>query len=378
MAFAARPGYVAEGSAAFGTLSVFTGNLVKHISKDGAEFGNLFNDVSADVSIETKEAQQPGLFDWSDTELYLLPSEAIRTGQKELWFAALDSNKRDNVLRYNYRYSLSRHAAAARKWLDENALAPAPAFTAASPAAVERLWRPGQSRLAITPAIEGFAFERSLDSRTMASLESLDDHELGLLPSGARPALPSAKSIDRYLQTAKVHGTIVATKDYLARTAPSPSADVAFRVPFGTKMRIEDISDAGAKGKWLAAEIPGRDELFYVPVSPARNRVAPIELGSALQEIVVRPQRIGVRDMVEPDQITRIIATFKAFGRTITWVSLAAARTDDRRETDARALRLAHAEYLLKRAGVDGRRITAVEAADDLSGDGIRIRFFGF
>jgi hypothetical protein len=41
-------------------------------------------------------------------------------------------------------------------------------------------------------------------------------------------------------------------------------------------------------------------------------------------------------------------------------------------------LGLAHAEYILKRAGIEGTRITSVSGREDFTGGGVRIRFFGF
>jgi hypothetical protein len=378
LAFAARPGYVAEGAASSEAMSVFTDSLVRHIARTGSEFGTIFNDISADVRVATQDNQHPGLFDWSDTELYFAPSETVLAAQKELWLATLDSNQRRNVLIYSYRYSISLHAAAARKWLEDHPeTTQTPPFTAASPAAVERAWRPVDGRLAITPSVEGFAFERALDARRKGAVDELDNRELGLLASGTSPPAPTSRSVDRNLRALVAHGTAVTTKDYVARTAPSPSAAVAGRVPFGMKIRLHDVADVGAGEKWLAATVPGSDQVFYLPVAPGASAQVPIELGQAIHEVVVRPHA-SLRDMLTLDSIAAAVARLKSAGQTITWASLAAAPTDDRVEADARAMRLAHATYLLKRAGVDGRRITSVAAADDMSGDGIRIRVFGF
>jgi hypothetical protein len=380
--YATRPGMIAQGSAAAAELSPFTKSLVFYIDKEGFEFGTLFNDISADVRLATDEMQQPGIFDWSDSELYLhlKSSNPILAQQKEVWLAALDSHKWQNVLRYSYRFSVSRHAAAARKWLADNPpTAQAPRFTLASPAAVERAWRPTeQPRVAISPTIAGFAFERSLAPQAGEAVRALDDRQLGLVPSGTKASAATPSQIARELQVIEAHGTVVTTKDYVARTAPSPSAPVASRLPFGTRVQVSGVEDRAAEGTWLSAKVPGADQVVFLPVQPADKSRAPIELGRALLEIVAPPRATGVRDLVEPGGIDSAITALKAAGRTITWVSIAAAPADDRKEADARAARLTHVEYLLKQAGIDGRRITAVANADDVSGNGVRLRFFGF
>lgn len=378
-AFASRPGYTALGSVAKDQLSIFTSSMVSHINKEGYEFGRLFNDIGSDVKIATNEVQQPGLYDWSDTELYLRPSAAVLAEQKEAWVVALDSKISERIQKYTYRFSISRHAAAARKWLADNPpTGAASQFTLISPAAVERAWRPTKSRVAISPPATGFAFRRSLGIDAGTMVQVLDDGELGLVASGAARLSATASMIDREVQAILAHVNVVTTRDYVARTAPSKAAPMASRVPFGTLVSIHSVKDLGSEGIWFLADVPGQLDNVYLPVQRTSSETAPIELGLALREIVIIPRSSGIPDLVDPSGIGIAIAELKREGRTITWVSLATAATNVRKEADARAARRSHVEYLLKRAGIEGRRITAVANADDLSGSGVRLRFFGY
>ncbi len=247
--YAARAGSAALGSNSRSALSPFTNSLAAHIEKKGAEFASMFKDVAADVLLATHQMQDPGIVNWSASDLYLNPTDDIRAQEKEAWLAALSDNSWEDVLRYSYRHAVSRHAAAARQWLEDN---------------------PGEAQMA--------------EARRLTSSE--------LVP---------------------------AWRDSLARAGMSRS----------------------------------------------------------LRETEAHPVVSGLRDLVDAAAINKAVAALKAGGHVITWVSISAAPTGDRDEADARAARLTHAKYLLKRAGVDGSRITVVEAASDYSGNGVRVRFFG-
>lgn len=120
-AFASRPGMPAIASEDGGEgLSLFTAELLAQLGLDEREFGAMFNDVSAQVRLASGERQQPGLQDWSDTDLYLRLPGTLREQQKEAWLVALSSRSRKLIQRFAYRFSISRHAAAARAWLADN------------------------------------------------------------------------------------------------------------------------------------------------------------------------------------------------------------------------------------------------------------------
>ncbi|NMG00886.1 caspase family protein [Aromatoleum toluolicum] len=388
VAFASRPGYLALASTAQDQLSIFTSRLVEYITREGYEFEQLMKEVGADVSIETNALQQPGMEVWSYSSLYLKPSAAILDQQKLAWNIALESNLEKAIRLFSMRHSVSRHAAAARKWLEDNSLSGlAPRYTLVSPVAVERAWRPvalssgttlTPTRVAIVPPTAAFAFRRSLDVEASESVKSLSDRELGLVPSGVTRVAATPSKISRDMQVVLAHADVVTTRERAARTAPSSAAPVAARVPFGTQITVTDVKDLGKEGIWVSAYIPGIANELYLPVRAKVGNAAPIELGRSLREIVVRPQASGIPDLVESRPIGEAISTLKAEGRTVTWISIATAAASSSKEADARTMRRFHVEYLLKQFGIDGRRITAVANAADFSDDGVRVRFFGF
>jgi hypothetical protein len=380
MGFAARPGFIAQGSADDTELSIFTKGVVTHIDKEGHEFDTVFKDISSDVFVATGEKQHPGLIDWSLSDLYLNPTEAILAQQREAWLAALSSGRHENVLRYSYRHSMSRHAAAARKWLSDNPeTAQAKRYTFISPAAVERAWRPTAAhRFAIEPVIAGFAFQRTVDAKAGLAAKDLDDRQLGLVRSGTKVSTVTPVKVAQDIEMIKAHRIVVAAKDYLARTSPSPTGKAAFPVSMGTPVEIIGVEDSTLEEPWLQVKVPGKDQPVYLPVQPGTKTLGPpVELGRPLREIVVPPRPTGIRDLVDPGPLKATMAALKADGKTVTWVSIATAPTADRQEMDARAARRIHVEYLLKRAGVDGKRITE-DATADVSGAGVRVRFFGY
>lgn len=236
--YAARAGSAALGSNSDSTLSPFTNSLAAHIERKGAEFAAMFKDVAADVLLATHQMQNPGIVNWSASDLYLNPTDDIRAQEKEAWLAALSGNSWEDVLRYSYRHAVSRYAAAARQWLEDN---------------------------------------------------------------------------------------------------------------------------------------PAKEQV----VAAWGDSLAPAGMTRSLREIEAHPIVPGLRDLVDAAVINKAVAALEAGGHFITWVSISAAPTGDRAEAEARAARLTHAKYLLKRAGVDGSRISVVEAATDYRGNGVRVQFFG-
>ena len=373
--YATRFGTIALGSNVAQELSPFTKSLIAHIATQDREFGAVFNEISVDVRVETDEYQHPGLFDWSDTDLYLNPTDLIKKQQKEAWLVALDSQNKKIIKRFLYRHSVSKYAAAARKWLSENEdNSEVLAYTLVSPAAVERAWRPsGESRVAIIPSADGFAFNRYVDFNESKQVKDLDDSQLGLVPSGTR-CISEAK-LNKAL---KAHANVVTTKDYKARLASSLSHPDTMRVPFGTTMKIEEKLKCSPEADCLRVRIPNELHDLYIDLKAFTPLVRPVELGQSLLEIIAEPQNEGIKDLIDPQKIKKAITDLKKEGRSITWVSIATAMNDDINEAVERASRLLHTKYLLKKYGIDGRRITSVTNIEDFHGDGVRLRFFGY
>jgi hypothetical protein len=386
-AFASESGKPALATSTSGQPSLFTHSLDSRMGKRGAEFLSMFKDVRADVSVATNDAQEPQVTVWSSSDLYLVPSEDVISNEKAIWLSALESNRPDAVKAFLLRYSTSEYAAAARKWMADNGAKPSPnaQFAVVSPVAVDRAWSlniwPGRTTIA-SNAFEGFSFSRYLDSGATKRAETLDNRSLGLLWSGLDVQTQTA-SDNWSLTSIAAHGYAIATKNMLARVSPSATADVGAHVAVGTVVQIDGIQRGSAGNNWLAATLPGADTVYYMSAEFDKTPVKPLDLGKPLLEIQAPPRSDRFPDLIDPKVITDAIATLKAQGRSITWVSLATASVEsvDGSANDRLALvrtgELSHAEYVLKHSGIDGKRITALTGVSDLHEAGVRVRFFG-
>ena len=81
--------------------------------------------------------------------------------------------------------------------------------------------------------------------------------------------------------------------------------------------------------------------------------------------------------MVEARVITEAIADLQRAGDSISRVSIASPAVQDRRLRAALAGRIAHALLVLEQAGVPRASTSAVSGLASLSGENLRIRFFG-
>jgi Caspase domain len=375
VAYASFPGFPASGSSAPNVLSTFTKSLLDHILEEGSQFEKIMKDVKTEVMIQSGNLQQPGVFNWSAVDLYLRPSAAVLADQKQAWQIALNSKLYENIQFYSVRYSLSRYAAAARQWLaDHPSNTAVKSFTLVSPEAVERAWRPNESPVAIVPASAGFAFQRSLAMEISGALDALADNQLGLVPSGSKPSKP--QSLEVYADTLVAHNQVVALKNYSARKSPSTTAPLASQIPPGRLVTVNGVERGDDNQVWLCADV-GKIDPVYLAIQQL-GATEPVELGRSLAEIVVPPRNSGTRDLVDESSIISTVARLKHEGLAITWASIATAPAKEKNERAARAMRRLHAEDVLKRSGVDGTRITAVADADDFTGEGVRLRFFGY
>jgi hypothetical protein len=384
-AFASESGKPALATSSTGVPSLFTNSLDTRLATPGAEFLTLFKDVRADVAVATHDAQQPQVTVWSSSDLYLAPSSDVLSKERDSWLAALESHRADAVQAFLHRYSTSQYAAAARKWIADNAPNQSNyvAYAAVSPVAIDRLWASNNvsGRVIATNKFEGFGYSRFLDSGTTQKVEALDDHSLGLVAQGAA-ALPfNSTSYNLYLDSVATHRSVIATKDVVARVAPSATADVGAHFPLGMLVTIDGIKRGAAGNAWFAASVPGNDSVFYVPAvfNTSAKTFSP---GKSLLEIQAPPQSEHFPDLIDAKTITDSLATLKAQGHSISWVSLSTGSVesvgfDAERLALVRAGELAHAEYVLKHSGIDGKHITSLAGVNDLQRDGVRVRFFG-
>jgi hypothetical protein len=376
--YATKPGEIAEGFSNPEQLSIFTKALTEHIGTEGEPFRSIFDEISAEVVTSTGGTQDPGKIDWSKTDPYLKPTLKNLEDQREVWRSTLESRDPKKIEIFSYRYSVSRHSAACRKWLNDslnNELAAR--YTSASPVAIDRAWSSHNvARFSVRRlSIPSIAFTRSLEENQEQDLRNLSDMAVGLVPSGTSKL--SGDSLEFSLASIDAYKTVVATQTLVGRAEPDISATVVKRIPTGTQLQVDGITSGPDKNIYLRATTLGDTSSVFIRVPETLATPAPLELGQSLKEIIVPPRPHSIPELVNPVLIQEAIADLKAQGWKITWVSLSTAQTEDQTEQDTRAIRLVNAEYILKDAGIDGRRVTSVAGKADFSGDGVRIRFFG-
>lgn len=379
LAFAARPGTIALGSSNANDLSIFTASLVKRVPTEAMEFSPMFSEVSTDVRLATSDDQQPGLLNWSTSDLFMKQTDLLVAQEREAWLAALGSGQRADVSRYLRRHAVSRYAAAARKWLLDHpqtaeTLAPSPI----SPLAVERAWTStfDSPIKAVLPSLSGFGY---LARASQARTGSLSDPTLGVV--GLDKALPmsntSAAKLTDQLQSYAAHGKILAASALVARASPFDGAGVVGVVKPGTELQVDDVIRRSTNGSsWIGIRLPETGASAFLPV-PTSAPSIPVRLGVNMLELVAPPVSVGLTDLVEGSVVQQAALSLKARQKTVRWVSLATAPALDERTRLQRQARLTHASYLLQKQGIDARRITGVSDAADMTGDGVRIRFFG-
>ena len=372
-AYAAQPGSTALGFDG-GRASLFTGALLDYLGRDGREFGAIYNDIGADVRAASGEAQRPGLHDWSDSDLVLVPDATQRQREREAWQVALDSGQRALVQRYSWRHALSRHAWAARAWLQDPAHdSDAISFTALSPLALERAWQRGGS-VAIARAPGDFGYPRSLSAEATQALVDADDADLGVLAANdAQDRWPAA------LARLLAHGEVVALTGRATQSSPAQGSEDARPILFGQHLRLAGLVDAAPAdgGPWARANEFGNQAPVYFQV-PAQAPLAPVHLGRGLAEILLPPDGGPESDLVAADTLDAALLRLREQGKRVTWVSLAITADEAPALRSARQARLQHAVHRLKRAGIDGRRVTSVAGSPDALGDTVRIRIFGY
>jgi hypothetical protein len=368
--FATSGGTPAAANSKEGEASIFTRALASRIAAAGRDFHDVFVDVAIDVRQLTSDKQIPGMVDWSTTTLYLNPDPHWDQLEHDAWLTALTTGTREAVDYYARRHAASNYADAARRWLADPRNGTV-ATAAASPEAVERAWNLPAPLLAQI-ADANFAFAAVAPS---SAVQGPATTTLGV------GNIVGVDTLSAKLGRLAASGRIVTTQDLVAREAPSSTARALVLVPAGRAVDVAGSQRRSADGRsWLDVQLSPDGQRGYLPLAGGRDTQAspPVSLGGSLREIVVPPMPDGLPDLVDPAPIREAVAQLAAQGRHIGWVSLAigAKPRSDTERLDRRA-RLNHAVYLLRQAGIAAGRITAVTAAPDLPGDGVRIRFFG-
>src|SRR5688572_2236857 len=333
LGYATRPGEASQGYADAPELSPFTKSLLNFIATPGEEFTSIFRDVMYEVRKATNRLQFPGIFVYSVAPLYLNATQTIVDQERQLLRAALTSAQHSNVRYFMSRYSTSRFVESARLWLREHQV-PSIALgsTRVSPLAVELAWEKSGGRIALPAA--GFAFERFVERLDPVAFRNLD--------AG-------------WIEKAMAHGSVVTTRSISAFARASSASARLKIIPAGRVIKLKSLAVTG--GSWIRASVPGSASPLYLQLPSTSVFRDSMDLGMPPAEVMVRRLRTGPRELVDSTEVASGLANART-GHRIIWVSLATGPTTDPAEASARSMRRAHVTYLLKRFGVDARRIT--------------------
>lgn len=401
IAFAARPGHVAEGNNTGNEMSIYTRWLTTYIVNEGQRLTTVFYDAGVDVSHNTDPKQNPNFSSFSYTDPFLRPTIQNLNEDKQAWCVALSTRTPEKIQRYTSRHSVTRHTAAARRWLKEQVVAGARGYTLVSPVAVERAWRSFTNTQVAVRRLEtqAFAFPRSIEGSWEKSVATATNTDVGVVaPGTTAKQLARQKTGEEYLTnnwgiepttqadrklaftiaSMDLHETVVATITLAGRSEPDAKAPLVSRIPKGTQLQIQGLVEGADKSVWIKAITESNTSPLFVKVDPlliASRSV--VEIGQSVRELVVNARPNSHPDLVDPEPLRATVNELKNQGWEITWISLATGAINKEAEQATRDARLDHAQYLLKQMGIPGVRMTSVTAVSDFKEDGVRVRFFG-
>ncbi|MCA1568260.1 MAG: caspase family protein [Acidobacteria bacterium] len=389
--YATSPGEIAEGFNETTRLSRFTQALYDKIATPSQPFVSVFRDIANEVLEVTNEGQNPYHHDFSKTDPPLLPTEEYVAAVREAWRSTLPRRDPKEIAKFLRRYSISLHASACRDFLRDDW---ASRYTRVSPVAVERAFeRTDFGSVGILRLETPLAYERSVDVGEEQALGMLADARLGLVTAESPEAgvlmRRSKEVLSRYLESLSTHKTTVTTKELVGLTRPDRNAVVMRHINAGTLLEINNVIQAADNQTYVSVTLPETATNFFIRIPTEIPQL--LQLGNPLKEVLAPPRAASIPDLVDPAPIRNALAELKAQGFNITWVSLSTAavlpaqneleRAKMESEQDARLLRLANAEYIIKNElkdeGMDSRQITSISGSSDFSGDGVRVRFFG-
>jgi len=388
IAFSSELGTVSLGNTTDGQPSLFTMHLVPALPAEGIDLEEVLELAAIQVQEETADQQKPGLSDWNRALIYLRPTADNIRAEREAWEVAHASGLGARVRYFLRRHTLSRYAAAARKWLNDHPEdVVARGYTHVSPEAVERAWSATDERLAVRRTQLPIAFRRSLDAAAAAEMARLSNHEVGLVPSGTsaaqlRRAWSEPGELPFDVATARAAGDTVLL--HRARGFSTPALTEGIRgagpeqpviLEAGTPLRILSVEPIAPERFVIEAELPDREQPVFLSL-PRTAPPQPLELGRSLQEVLVNAS-VTLPDLADIGGLEQTLAELRAAGRTITWVSIAAGDAAPGEEPEDLKARVEHVRYALQRGGVSGKRLTAVAGRTDLPSGLIRVRFFG-
>ncbi|WP_141456100.1 caspase family protein [Pseudoxanthomonas sp. z9] len=376
VAYGSRLGTAALGSSEATRPSTFTEALLNNLPRQPGEFGSVFNDVSARVTIATGSTQQPGVLDWSDSDFYFLPDDRVSAREREAWLSALESGIREQVLYFSRRFSTSHYAHAARQWLSTHDK-DEPAYTLVFPPAVEASWSIN-TPVGISRADFGLAYarlHRVIDEITQAG-PTWNPDTVGLVAASTKAPALSPALLETLKSNLQSQASLVASTNLIAYAGPDTSSGIESRVTKGDYLQFVDfVESSGTHSLWMQVRKPD-DKLIYIPAPD--KPLAPMSIGHPLDEVIARTAPGDLPELIDESAIQQEFQQFKAARKSVSWVSIAYEPSDRKELQLQRQARAAHTLRVLKKQGVPGVQITTTEVPQSGLGDGVRVRFFGY
>jgi hypothetical protein len=378
-AVASRDGTPARGATATDSISPFTAALLQYFATPGKEFRHMFLDVKKEVYRRT-ETQQPWLFDFAFSELYLNPDDSVRAQERREWNYVVEGGSVAEITEYQSTHPVNRHAYAAKKWLatprDPNARGAAPG-SLVSPQAIERAFEQELGRQAISRVHSGLLYDRWVDLSENASVMRYSARDLGLVPSGTPAGSPFLSKGKESLEVLFAHGSAITTKEFVLMSAPSNKAARVAEIPVGTRVQFKEAPLITESGTWFATTFANNNVPVYFRTT-ALDTAPPLELGHALLEISVGPVAVGIPDIVDEAPIRSALAQLRREGKTVTWVSLATGMTTTPDSAGMLKSRSRYAKYVVRDAGIKLQSISSVAQSPGVDPGTVRLRIFGY
>lgn len=374
IAYGSAPG-LAAGAGVAGDRSVFTRALIRRLATPGKELAEIQRMIRFDVQAATGTTQNPWYSDGRTVNLWLVPTDAVRTEELTQWQAHLALGTADAIREFLAFYGVGSYAAAARARLaapPDGALAAAGTVPTSVPAVLpEAAWQPGASAVRVArfasldlPATADVSAASSLaDIRGAVGRDALAfaTKAVARKPVTIDGDVPSAidPTVEPWLL---VDGEIIVTgSNYPSRPA-SPRQLVKGSVlllgqSFGGPRTASIASEGGAEDVTL------------------KLKSSEVALGRPTAELLVDASVAGAGVTVDPTKVTAALAQAKAGGRKVSWVSIATARADGNRATLQRRLLATHARFVVTEAGVPGENVTLVNGLPETF-EGVRLRIY--
>jgi hypothetical protein len=363
LGFSSDFGRISKGREEDGKMSFYTEALLQFLSDADKEFQWVKDRARLRVIFTTQNTQTPWFSESDSAVIYTNPSQLILDQERVAWEAALKTKDFESIWVFANQYAVSRYAASAKRWLADHPIVQA-GMTVVSPAAIERAWNPGGIAGDVTRIDGPFGFP------AIARMENVAGALARRSNAEASPLSPAAGAAAEALAG---HRTVVVAESIDAKSAANEAAPTLTTIAPGTKVAIKDVVTDVHGETWLRVDGPAGDA--YLPTRAATVSAAP--LGASLREIEVPPAPWGLSTLIEARVITEAVADLQRGGHSISRVSIASPAAQDRRLRAALAGRIAHALLVLEQAGVPRASTSAVSGLASLSGENLRIRFFG-